>query len=141
MQVGHIVRTCLVLLVCGSFVAGCHKKTEGAARINPHSADGVLLRLQDQARLFQEAYARKDYNYLHDWGYYFSGVLQAFNTTLNDSQRQRLRGTLDELARVSSQLDAASGRTHAGATEATVQRIQTLLQELEKQYRETKSGG
>ena len=128
-------------MVCALCVFGCGKKAKGPAPVDPHSADGVLLRLQDQARLFQEAYARKDYTYLHDWGYYFSGVLRAFPSTLDSAQKLRLRGTLDELARVSSQLDAASGRNHSGATEATVQRIQALLQELEKQYRETKSGG
>lgn len=141
MQNGLLVKVCAAFLVCALCMFGCGKKAKGPARIDPHSADGVLLELQEQERRFQDAYTRKDYRYLHDWGYYFNGVLQAFYSQLDATQRQRLRGTFDELTRVTSQLDFASGGGRAAATEATVQRIQSLLQELERQYRETRPSG
>ena len=137
MRVIQLISAGLAIVLCGLCGDGC-KKAEEPARVDPHSADGAMQRLQEQGRLFQDAYARKDFRYLHDWGYYFNGVLQAFFLKLDDAQKQRLRGTVDELIRVSSQLDSATGRGHEGATEAVVQRIQTLLQELEKQYQESK---
>jgi len=141
MNCATLLRGGMTLFACVVCLLGCGKKAKAPPPVSPHSSEGVLLRLKDQARLFQEAYARNDYAYLHDWGFYFRGAVQAFASTLNYEQKQRLRGTLDELARVGSQLDSASGRAHSGATEATVQRIQALMEELDKKYHETKTGG
>jgi hypothetical protein len=121
-------------------LVGC-KEAKGPAPADPHSAEGVMLRLQEQGRLLNDALVRKDFGYIHDYAYYFTGLAQAFFSKLNDDQRQRLRASLDQLVTLSQQLDNSAGRRHAEATEATMQRLQTVLKEIDQQFRETKQGG
>jgi len=140
MRVKLLIAASLVLVSCGMGLVGC-KKSKASVAVSPHSAEGVLLKLEEQGRLLNDALVRKDYAYIHDYGYYFGGLTQAFFTKLDDSEKARLRGSLDELSTLASQLDRAAGGRHPEATEASVQRLQTLLKELDKQFREVKHSG
>src|SRR6185503_20516146 len=108
-------------LVAGVMLVGC-KKAKGPVAVDPHSADGVLARLQEQGRLLNEALVRKDFAYIHDYAYYFSGLTQAFFSKLDDSQKQHVRASLEELVGLANQLDHSAGRKHAEATEASLKR-------------------
>jgi hypothetical protein len=130
----------LAFAVCGLSEIGC-KKAKSPTQPEPHSADALLLRLQDQSQLFNEAIARKDYQYLHDYGSYFNSLAQSLLSRLNDQQKQRLQGSVDELIVLSNQLDLAAGGHHQAATEATVQRVQAVLKNIDMQFRAIKNGG
>jgi len=117
-------------------VAGCKKGK--AAAVDPHSTEGVMQALQIQGKLLNDALARKDFAYIHDYAYYFNGLTQAMFTKLDDTQKSRLRGSLQELSNLSSQLDRAAGGHHEEATEATLQKLSAELKELDKQFKEVK---
>ena len=120
-------------------LAGCKKARPPAPA--SHSAEALLLRLNDQAQLLNEALARKDYQYIHDYGSYFTSLAQALFSRLNNQQKQRLSGALEDLIDLSGQLDRAAGGGHPAATDATVQHLQAVLKDIEKQFREIKSTG
>jgi len=122
--------------LCGS---GC-KKAKESASVDPHSAEGVMSRLQEQSKLLEAALARQDYAYLHDYGYYFNGLLQAFYIKLDDAEKQRMRAALDNLINLSGQLDRSAGGNRAEATAATVQKLVAALKELETQFQQVKRG-
>src|SRR5438105_12795555 len=113
-------------------VAGCKKGKSTV--VDPHSTEGVMQALQQQGRLLNDALGRKDFAYIHDYAYYFNGLTQALFSKLDDAQKSQLRGSLQELSDLSSQLDRAAGGHHAEATEATLQKLTTELKELDKQF-------
>jgi hypothetical protein len=91
--------------------------------------------------LLNDALVRKDFKYVHDYAYYFTGLAQALFSKLTDEQKQRVRGSFDELVGLSNQLDRAGGARHVEATEVTMQRIQVVLKDMDTQLREIKKGG
>lgn len=140
MRVNLLIVAGLSVVLCSLLCSiGC-KKAEQKPKLDPHSPEGVMLRLKEQSQLFNEAAGRKDFKYIHDYTYYFTGLAQALYGKLNDAQKERLRGSFDELLNLSNQLDHASGRRHAEATEASMQRIQLVLEEMDQQFREKKAG-
>ncbi len=140
MRVNLVIVVGLAVAVCGLCGAGC-KKAKGPAKLDPHSAEGVFVQLRDQERLLNDALARKDFRYIHDYGYYFTGLVQALFSKLNDEQKQRLRKSFDELLNLSMQLDRSAGGRHPEATEATLQRVKVLVNEIDSQIRVPKKGG
>ncbi len=140
MRVNQLIVAGLVAAICGLCGPGC-KKAKVTQTVDPHSADGVMLALQQQGKLLNDALARQDFAYLHDYGYYFTGVLQAFFTKLEDGEKQRLRAPLDELVTLGKQLDRAGGGRHAEAAEVTVKRIVEVLKDLDQQYHQVKHSG
>lgn len=140
MRVNLLIVAGLAVAVCGLCGAGC-KKAKGPATPDPHSAEGVMLRLQEQGKLLNDALVRKDFKYVHDYAYYFTGLAQALFSKLNDEQKQRLRGSFEELVSLSNQLDRAGGGRHVEATEATMQRLQVVLKDLDTQFRGMKKSG
>ena len=140
MRVNLVIGVCLALVGGGLCLVGC-QKAKGPAPPDPHSAEGVLHQLQQQGRLLNDALARKDFAYIHDYAYYFTGLAQALFTKLNDEQKQRLRPAVEQLVSLSQQLDNSAGRRHAEATEATLQRLQAVLKDVDQQLQGTKQGG
>jgi hypothetical protein len=134
MRVKLLAFATIFLVALGA--VGC-KKAKVVA-VDPHSAEGVLQALQVQGKLLNDALARKDFGYIHDYAYYFTSLTQALYSRLDDNQKARLRGPLSELSTLSGQLDRAAGGHHAEATEATMQRLTTELKELDAQFREVK---
>src|SRR4051794_12849774 len=110
---------CLLVAACCLCFTGC-KKAQQPARLDPHSADAVLLTLIQQGKLLNDAAARNDFKYIHDYTYYFNGLAQSLASKLDDQQRQRLRGLFDKLSTLTDQLDHASGRKHLEATQASL---------------------
>jgi hypothetical protein len=137
MRVKLLIVAALAVAVCGLCGAGC-KKSKGPGVLDPHSAEGVMLRLQEQGRLLNQALVRKDFPYIHDYAYYFTGLAQALFSKLNDEQKQRLRGSFDELVGLSNQLDRAAGGRHSEATEVTMQRLQAVLKDIDTQFQSMK---
>src|SRR5262245_42166111 len=137
MRVKLLLATIIGLALCGTGLVGC-KKAKGPAPVDPHSAEGVMRALQQEAKVLNDAFARKDFQYIHDYTYYFTGIANALFAKLNPDQKQRMRGSFDELFTLADQLDHSAGRRHAEATEATLQRLQTVLDNLDKQFHETK---
>src|SRR5262245_920076 len=109
----------LTLALCGLCVCGCKRK-ETSARPAPHSPEAVLARLQEQVQLFNDALVRRDFRYIHDYTYYFTGLTQALYSKLDDAQKQRLQGSFDQLATLADELDHCSGRAHLEATQSTM---------------------
>jgi len=139
MRVNLVIVVGFAVAVFGLCGVGC-KKAKGPAVVDPHSAEGVMARLQEQGRLLNDALTRKDFHYIHDYAYYFTGLAQALFTKLNDEQKQRLRSSFDELVGLSNQLDRAAGGRHAEATEVTMQRLQAVLKDIDTQFRGMKKG-
>ena len=137
MRVNLLIVAGLLLAVCGLCTLGC-KKAKGPETTDPHSAEGIMAALQDQGKRLNDAVERKDFKYIHDYGYYFGAVLRAYNLKLDDGERQRLQEPLTELETLAKQLDSAGGGRHAEAAEAIVKGIQVVLQDLEKQYKQGK---
>ena len=140
LQVGasYIFRMSAIgLLLAAIALAGCSKPQ--APKLDPHSVEAVLLELVDQARLLDEALARQDYNYLHDFGFRFKSLTQAFLGKLDEQQRPKMRTQCLELLDLASQLDRAAGGNRADATAATVQKLGEALKATERLYRETKT--
>ena len=129
-----LIAASLLLVVCAGGLVGCKgKKT--AATVDPHSPEGIMHAMQQQGQLLNDALARKDFAYIHDYAYYFNGLTQTLFNKLDDAQKAQLRGTLGQLSTLSSQLDRAAGGHHPEATEATLQRLTAELKELDKQFR------
>lgn len=120
-------------------LAGC-SKPEAPKTVDPRSAEGTLVQLMDQGRLLNEALARQDYTYLHDFGFRFKSLVQAFLGKLEEDQRQQMKEHLLQLLNIAGELDRASGGHRADATAATVQKLVAGLQETERLFRETKKG-
>jgi hypothetical protein len=129
----------LALLMCGAALVGCKKKEP--APLDAHSAAGVMQRLQEQGRLLNDALARKDFAYIHDYAYYFTGLTQALYSKLDDEEKKGLRGLFEELISLSNQLDRSAGGHHAEATQVTMQRLTAVLQQLDKQFQQLKPHG
>jgi hypothetical protein len=130
----------IALFVCGTGAVGCKKATKTES-VDPHSAEGVMLQLQQQGRLLNDALGRQDFQYIHDYAYHFNGLAQAFYSRLDDQHKEHVRRSLEEVVALGSQLDHSAGRRHAEATETTLKRLQVVLQELDKQFREIKQKG
>ena len=138
MRFNQLIVAGLVLAVCGLCTLGCKKAKGPETTLNPNSPDAVLLALQEQGKLLNDAIERKDFKYIHDFGYYFGAVLQAFISKLDAGEKQRLQAPLTELNTLSEQQDRAAGGRHAEASEAIVKRIQVVLKDLEQQYHQGK---
>jgi hypothetical protein len=132
--VGFCFGVLALLILCFS---GCKKPQP--AKLDPHSADAVLITLVQQGNLLNDATARSDFKYVHDYTYYFNGLAQSLASKLNDQQKERLGGFFDQLKSLTDQLDHASGRKHAEATQASMNQLLTTLKELEKQYHQLKN--
>lgn len=139
MRVNQLIVAGLVLTVCGLVTFGCTKAKGPETTVDPHSAEGILLALQDQGKRLNDAIERKDFKYIHDFGFYFGRVLLAFNAKLDDGEKQRLQAPLKELETLARQLDSAGGGRKAEAAEAIVKRMQVALQELEQQFQQGKN--
>ena len=129
----------VAVVACGLVLVGCGKAKEPV--VDPHSPTGVMKTLQEQGRLLNEALARQDFNYIHDYAYYFTGVAQALYSKLDNAQKEKLKAPLAELVKLGNQLDNTAGRKHAEATKATMQRLQEVLQQLDKEFQATKVSG
>ena len=132
MRVTTLIASSVLVVVCAGGLMGCKKAK--ARAVDPHSPDGIMLVLQKQGALLNDALVRQDYPYLHDYGFYFSGLLQALFAKLDESEKQRLRPQLDELVALAKQLDRVAGVRHAEAAEVTVKRIGEVLKDLDQQY-------
>lgn len=138
MMRGNLLVGLVLAMTAACFcMSGC-KRTSKAARLDPHSPDAVLLTLVQQGKLLNDATARNDFKYVHDYTYYFNGLAQSFASMLNPQQKQRLESVFGELNTITEQLDHASGRKHLEATQTSMNQLLTTLKELEKQYREMK---
>jgi hypothetical protein len=140
MRVNLVIVVGLAVAVCGLCGAGC-KKAEQKPKMDPHSPAGILQAMEQQVKLFNDALLRKDFAYIHDYAYYFNGMILAMHSQLDGAQKQRLRGSLEELSKLTNELDHSAGRRHAEATTATMQRLQVILGELGKQFREKQQQG
>lgn len=138
MRVNSLLVAGLVVVVCGLFVSGCgQKQAKGPQKIDPHSPDGIMLAMKDQVVQFNGAIARQEYKYLHDYGYYLTGIIVAFNAKIDDAQRKQFEGQIKELLSLTAQLDRAAGGDKAEATAATVKRIEAAVNKLEQEYHQT----
>ena len=132
MRVKLLILAQVCFLVGGLALVGCRKSKEPA--IDPHSPKGVMKAMQDQGRLLNDALARQDFQYIHDYAYYFNGLTQALYSRLDDANRQKFKAPLEELVKLGNQLDHSAGRKHAEATTASMQRLQEILKELDKEF-------
>lgn len=133
-----IVTSFALAIICGFCTLGCSKKAKETAKIDPHSADAIMQDLQKQGQAFSDAVARQDYKYLHDYGYYFIGIIVAFNAKIDAADKERLKAPIKELLDLSNQLDRAGGGNHAEAAAATVKQIREVLNNLDQQYQQGK---
>ena len=134
MRVNLVIVASFAVAIWGSCGLGC-KKAEQKPKTDPHSAAGILQAMEQQTKLFNDALLRKDFGYIHDYAYYFNGMIVAIHSLLDDTQKQRLRGSLEELGKLTNELDHSAGRRHAEATTATMQRVQIVLGEIAKEIR------
>jgi len=140
MRVNLVIVASFAVAIWGSCGLGC-KKAEQKPKTDPHSAAGILQAMEQQTKLFNDALLRKDFGYIHDYAYYFNGLVLAMHARLDEAQKQRLRGSLEELGRLTNELDHSAGRRHAEATTVTMQRLQVILGEMGKQFREKQQPG
>ena len=140
MRINSLIIALVAAAVCGLCVAGCGK-SKAPPGADTHSVEGITLRLHEQSRLFDDALARKDFAYIHDFGSYFIRMIQALDFELNETQKQQTRSQLSELIALAKQLDKAGGGRHPEATQATLQSIKGVLQDIDKQLRDAKPGG
>jgi hypothetical protein len=89
--------------VAGMCLSGCKKPPP--PKPDPHSAEGVMLKLSQQIKLLNEAVTRQDFKYIHDYTYYVHGLVDAFASKLNEAEKQKVSGLFDELKVVTDQLD------------------------------------
>jgi hypothetical protein len=141
MRINLLIVAVLAVAICGFCTLGCGKKAKETAKTNPHSADSIMQDLKKQAQQFNDAVQRQDFKYLHDYGYYFIGVIVAFNAKLDAADKQRLQAPIKELLELSNQLDRAGGGNHAEAAAKTVNDIQAKVNELEQLYQQGKHSG
>jgi len=137
MRVNLLIFAGLVLAVCGLCTLGCKKAEKATTKLDPHSADGIMAAAKEQVKQFSEAVARQDWQYLHDYGYYFTGIIVSFSAKLDEGDRQRLRAPVQELLALTQRLD----RERGSAAEATVKRIEGVLNDLDQQYQQGKASG
>ncbi|PYI87391.1 MAG: hypothetical protein DME26_06280 [Verrucomicrobia bacterium] len=116
---------------------GC-KKARPSVKIDPHSPEATIQQILLQGGLLNDAVKRKDFQYIHDNMYYLQSLAKALDAKLEVEQKERLHGLLDELAKVTNELDHSAGRRHEEATQAGMQKLQEVLRELETQFRAEK---
>lgn len=97
--------------------------------------------LLEQGKLLEEALARQDYNYLHDYGYFVVSLAQALYAKLDEQHKGEMAKPVDQLMVLAKQLDRAAGGHRAEATAATVQNLVTLLKDMDAQLRAAKGKG
>jgi len=125
-------------LVMTALVLTCCKKAKPAVQIDPDSAAGTVQKIMEQGVLLSDAVKRKDFATVDDQAYYLQGLTKALDSRLDAEQKQRLKAILDEVARVAEELDHSAGRRHQEATEASMQKLQAVLQEFEAQFKAEK---
>jgi hypothetical protein len=130
------------LLICGSLAllafgitfVGCGKREAKQPKIDPHSAEGLVVQIMALNGVLQEGVKAKDYSYVDDRAYYLQGVVQALEGKLDPGKKQQLSGLCVEIRRVAEELDHAAGRKHDVATTSSMAKLDGLLQDLNKQY-------
>jgi len=120
----------------GLSFTGCKKAP--APGPDPHSAEAVMVTLVGQVKLLNDAAARSDFKYVHDFNFYLHGLLEALNSKLNATQKQDWAATFAELHGVIDQLDASSGRKHTEATQNSMNRLSAIVAQMEKRFQEMK---
>ena len=125
-------------LVMTALVLTCCKKANRSVQIDPDSAAGTVQKIMEQGVLLSDAVKRKDFATVDDQAYYLQGLTKALDSRLDAEQKQRLKAILDEVARVAEELDHSAGRRHQEATEASMQKLQAVLQEFEAQFKAEK---
>ena len=120
-------------------VAGC-KKANRPVQIEPHSAEGTVQKIMELGGLLSDAVKRKDFATVDEQAFYLQGLTKALYSRLDAEQNQRLKAILDEVARVAEELDHSAGRRHQEATEASMQKLQAVLNEFEAQFKAEKKG-
>jgi hypothetical protein len=118
-------------------VAGC-KKANPPVQIDPDSAVGTVQKIMEQGVLLSDAVKRKDFATVDEQAFYLQGLAKALYSRLDAEQNQRLKAILDEVARVAEELDHSAGRRHQEATEASMQKLQAVLNEFEAQFKAEK---
>jgi hypothetical protein len=122
-----------VALMVGLATVGC-KKPAQQSKVDPHSPDGLVEALVRQGTLLREGVRSKDYSYVDDRAYYLQGIAKALQAKLNPEQRQRLDPLFNDVIRVAEELDHAAGRHHEGAVNASMDKLEALLKELQVKY-------
>ena len=130
MQAGVVLVSLFLLL------AACRKPQP--PRPAPHSAESVLAAMMQQSKLLDEAAARNDLTYVHDYTYYFSTLTKAFASKLNVNERKRFDPFIQQFTSLTEQLDMASGRKHLEATQATLKQLRETVKELNQEYHRAK---
>src|SRR2546423_1824479 len=137
LQVTPILAAGIALAVAGAVcLIGCRKAP--APKVDPHSAEGVMLKLNLQVKLLNEAVARQDFKYVHDYTYYLHGLVDAFASKLNESEKAKVSALFDELKTLTDQLDLSSGRKHLEATQNSMNRLTAAMDQLSKEFQEMK---
>ena len=123
-------------LAAGLSLTACKKAP--APKTDPHSAEGVMRKLTLQVKLLNDAVARQDFKYVHDYTYYLHGLVDAFASKLNESEKQKVSALFDELKTLTDQLDLSSGRKHLEATQNSMNRLTAVMDQLSKEFQEMK---
>jgi len=139
MRIKLTIVASVALAVCGVTLAGC-KKAEQKPPADPYSSDVVVRKIAEQGALLNDAVKQKDFAAIDNQAYYLQGMVKALYSKLDAEQKQRSGSFLDEVIKVAEELDHAAGRRHEGATVASMEKLQGLLKELEKQFPGTKQG-
>src|SRR6058998_2156597 len=111
-------------------LAGC-RKANRPVPIDPDSADGTVQKIMEQGVLLSDAVKKKDFATVDDQAYFLQGLTKALYLRLDPEQKQRLKASLDEVARVAEELDHSAGRRHLEASEASMEKLQAVLKEFE----------
>ena len=122
----------LAVAVCGFCLAGC-RKAEQKPKLDPHSPEALVRQIMDLGTVLKEGVRVKDYAYVNDRAFYLQGLAKALNAKLDAGQKQRLDRLFNDVTRVAEELDHAAGRRHEGATIASMEKLEGLLNELDAQ--------
>ena len=135
-QVRVLKLLCICLASSGLVLTAC-KKAQQPARVDPHSPQAALQTIMVQGSLLNDAAKRKDFLFIHDNMYYLQSLTKALQSKLDAGEKERLGNLFEELAKVTNELDHSAGRRHEEATQASMQRLQEVLKNLETQFKAT----
>jgi len=118
-------KTSLSAFIAASFwvaifavIIGCSgKKEDAAAKVDPHSAEGVNQEFQFQQTLLSNALQRQEFTLIHRQMFYLELMADTLNRRLEgDPRKERVAPLLVELKQLTQQIDRSGGSKHQEAT-------------------------
>lgn len=124
-----------ILVLCACLLGGCKKKESAEERL----AQGLTLpgmheEIQRQRDILAEALAKDEFQFIHDQAYYVVDLLNAFEGSLNEEQKQKYAPVLQQLHLLADVVHDIAGKKNRATLEVQLDKFFAEMDKLKAEF-------